>query len=54
MTWLAHATALFDIVRWIAHALHAHGVAQVQVDVDTVRDRAWIETPHWIITVRPR
>lgn len=54
MIAIMHATALYDIVAWIVHALHLHGVTNVQADVDDVRHRAWIETRHWIITIRPR
>jgi hypothetical protein len=54
VTWIAHATALLDLVNWIAKALHLHGVTNVQIDVDSVRQRAWIELRHWIITIRPR
>lgn len=54
MTWIMHMTGLLDLVSWITHALHLHGITNVQVDADTVRHRAWIETRHWIITIRPR
>lgn len=54
MTWLSHVTTLVDLVQWFVKALHMHGVVNVNVDVDSVRDRAWIETRHWIITIRPR
>lgn len=51
MTAIFHALTIQHIVAIIMHALHLHGVRHLNADGGGAH-RAWIETRHWLITIR--
>jgi hypothetical protein len=54
MAAIFHALTLDQIVLTIVHALQHAGVSHLNADRGSGGHRAWIETAHWIITVRAR
>jgi len=48
---IAHALSLQEIVNMIVGALHHHGTTNMNVD-QAGQHRAWVETRHWLITIR--
>lgn len=54
MGYVGHFLSLEAIVKAIVHALHLRGVTNLNSDFGRGGHRAWIETAHWIITVRSR
>lgn len=51
MTAIFHALSIQYLVDIIMHALHQHGVRHLNIDQSGAH-RAWVETRHWLITIR--